>query len=85
MVYGQRYPSFWKGTNHTNENSEALFQTIGIDKDSPEFLFVQRLFNKTISETQVNIAVVSTNLDLYLEESSWKRHKSCQTVFSFIK
>jgi len=63
MVYDQKYPSFWTGNNHTNENSDALFQSIPIEINTPEFLFVQRLFNKTVPETEIKIAFVSTYLN----------------------
>jgi hypothetical protein len=66
QVYNQKYPSFWTGNNHINENSDALFQTIAIEKNTPEFLFVQRLFNKTLSETDTKIAVVSKIPDSFL-------------------
>jgi hypothetical protein len=65
MVYSQKYPLFWTGDNHTNENSNALFQNISIEKNTPEFLFVQRLFHKTVSETETSIVIVSNHLNLY--------------------
>ena len=55
MVYSKKYPSFWTGNNHTNENSDALFQNIPIEANTPEFLFVQRLFNKTVSEKDIKV------------------------------
>lgn len=58
-VYSQKYPSFWTGDNHTNENSDTLFQTIALEKNSPEFLFVQRLFHKTVPEKDLNTVIVS--------------------------
>ncbi len=67
MIYSQKYPLFWTGNNHTNENSNALFQNISIETNTPEFLFVQRLFNKTVSETEIKIAFVSINHNLYYQ------------------
>ena len=58
MVYGEKYPSFWKGTKHTDENNTVLFETVSLEPNTPEFTFVQRLFNKTVSENQTKIAVV---------------------------
>lgn len=58
-VYKQKYPSFWTGNNHTNENSDALFQNIPIEINTPEFLFVQRLFHKTVPEKDLNTVIVS--------------------------
>lgn len=63
MVYNEKYPSFWTGSNHTNENSNALFENISIEKSTPEFLFVERLFHQTVRDTQSTIAVVSYNLN----------------------
>ncbi len=63
-VYKQKYPSFWTGNIHTNENSDALFQNIPIEINTPEFLFVQRLFHKTVLETKIKIAFVSIYLNL---------------------
>ena len=59
MVYGGKYPSFWTGNNHTNENSVALFENISIEKNTPEYIFIQRLFNKTVPSTDLSIAFVS--------------------------
>jgi hypothetical protein len=72
MVYSQKYPLFWTGDNHTNENSNALFQNISIEKTTPEFLFVQRLFHKTVSETETSIVIVSNHLNLYEKEITHK-------------
>lgn len=63
MVYNQKYPSFWTGDNHLNENSNMLFHSISLEKDTPEFLFVQRLFYKTVASTQTDIAIVSFSLN----------------------
>ncbi|CAM4804415.1 unnamed protein product [Rotaria magnacalcarata] len=57
-VYGQKYPLFWKGNNYKNENSKALFESISIDKASAEYLFVQRAFHQTVSDTKTKIAFV---------------------------
>lgn len=65
MVYKEKYPVFWSGDNHKNENSNILFQNITIDVNTPEYLFVQRLFNKTVSETDIKIAFVNINLNIY--------------------
>ena len=68
-VYSQKYPSFWTGDNHTNENSNVLFQNIAIEKNSPEFLFVQRLFNKTVPEKETTVNFVSKTDDYFLDYS----------------
>ncbi|CAF4560757.1 unnamed protein product [Rotaria sp. Silwood1] len=68
MVYSQKYPTFWTGNVHTNENSDALFQVITLDTNSPEFLFVQRLFYKTVSETDIKIAVIERIENAHLWE-----------------
>ncbi len=68
MVYSQRFPSFWTGTNHTNENSNVLFENIPIDKNTSEFEFVQRMFTKTVSESQFKIAFVSLYLSIDFNE-----------------
>ncbi|CAF0810400.1 unnamed protein product [Rotaria sordida] len=58
MIYSQKYPVFWTGDGHTNENNNALFQVITVEQNSAEFLFVQRLFYKTVAETDINIAFI---------------------------
>jgi hypothetical protein len=63
MVYNQKYPLFWTGDKHTNPTSDALFQNIPIEINTPEFLFVQRLFNKTVSDTEIQIAFVSIDIN----------------------
>ncbi|CAF2645979.1 unnamed protein product [Rotaria sp. Silwood2] len=68
MVYSQKYPTFWTGDDHINENSEALFQAITLDTNSPEFSFVQRLFNKTVSEKDIQIAFIERIQNSHLWE-----------------
>lgn len=58
MIYEQKYPSFWKGTKHTDENNSTLFESIAIEANTPEYTFVHRLFTQTVSESQIKIAVV---------------------------
>ena len=58
MVYGQNYPSFWMGTKHMDENNSTLFESVTIEKNTPEYTFVHRLFTQTVSESQIKIAVV---------------------------
>lgn len=69
MVYSQRYPLFWKGNNHTNVNSNVLFECIQIEKDTPEYIFVQRSFNKTVSEAKCQIAIVRNYLSMNINEN----------------
>ena len=73
MVYSQKYPSFWMSNMQRNDNNDALFQTISIEKRTPEFLFVQRLFYKTIPDTQIKIAFVSINLNLHYKRKSMRK------------
>ncbi|CAF2159952.1 unnamed protein product [Rotaria magnacalcarata] len=81
-VYGQKYPLFWKGNNYKNENSKALFESISIDKASAEYLFVQRAFHQTVSDTKTKIAFVSIRLNL---NNMTKKNRCNHFIVVFLK
>ena len=58
MVYSQKYPLFWMGNNHKTDDTDKLFENLPVEKNTAEYVFVQRLFNKTVLETDVKIAFV---------------------------
>lgn len=60
--YKEEYPKFWTGNNHKNEDSSNLYQNISIETNTPEYLFVQRLFNKSVPENDIKIAFVSIEI-----------------------
>lgn len=60
MVYNGKYPAFWTGDNHLNENSDRLFQSISIGKETAEYLFVRRMFHKTLAPDEYQLISVSS-------------------------
>ncbi|CAF1001513.1 unnamed protein product [Adineta steineri] len=75
MTYNQKYPLFWTGTNHLNDNSDILFENIQIEKTTPEYLFVERLFHKTVMKPNVDIAIIERIQNPHLWEK-FSSHRS---------
>ncbi|UJR26849.1 hypothetical protein I4U23_008161 [Adineta vaga] len=72
MIYRQTYPSFWSVDFNLNENNDALFHSTSLDKSTPEYLFVERTFHRTLSDKENQIIAIERIQNLHL----WEKFRS---------
>ena len=58
MVYGGKYPTFWRHVLNQNDDDPSLFHVTTIEKQTDEYKFVERVFNRTMDASNISIVAV---------------------------